>query len=131
MSAIIEMKNRDSDADKIAADLMARARIAQRTFADAGQARVDAILRRTIELARRIQSFGRSADQLELCCFLERNVFRHRLLSSIGNQLAILEPAVRPVDDDAAFNPALRRRDTPAGGRCTDQHDPRGGGGLA
>src|SRR5882757_6387120 len=45
MSAIIEVKNRDSDADKIAADLMARARIAQRTFADAGQARVDEAVR--------------------------------------------------------------------------------------
>lgn len=45
MSAVIEMQGRASDAQEIAADLMRRARIAQATFADADQARVDEAVR--------------------------------------------------------------------------------------
>ncbi len=45
MSAVVEMQSRESDAEKMAADLMSRARIAQTMFADAGQARVDEAVR--------------------------------------------------------------------------------------
>src|ERR1035437_10728176 len=45
MSAVIEMQGRISDAEEIAADLMRRARIAQTTFANADQARVDEAVR--------------------------------------------------------------------------------------
>lgn len=45
MSAVVEMQGRTSDAQEIAADLMRRARVAQREFADADQARVDEAVR--------------------------------------------------------------------------------------
>lgn len=45
MSAVVEMQNRASDAQGIAADLMRRARVAQEAFAEADQARVDEAVR--------------------------------------------------------------------------------------
>ena len=45
MSAVVEMQSRMSDAQAIAADLMRRARIAQATFAEVDQARVDEAVR--------------------------------------------------------------------------------------
>ncbi|MBX9710344.1 MAG: aldehyde dehydrogenase family protein [Xanthobacteraceae bacterium] len=45
MSAVVEMKSQNSDAQQIAADLMRRARLAQKIFADADQARVDEAVR--------------------------------------------------------------------------------------
>src|ERR1700724_873431 len=45
VSPVVELQNRISDAQQIAADLMRRARIAQGTFADADQARVDEAVR--------------------------------------------------------------------------------------
>src|SRR5258708_7532880 len=45
MSAVVEMQGRISDAQEIAADLVRRARIAQTTFANADQARVDEAVR--------------------------------------------------------------------------------------
>ena len=45
MSAVVEMPDRLSDAEQIAADLVRRARIAQSEFAEAGQARVDEAVR--------------------------------------------------------------------------------------
>ena len=45
MSAVVEIDNRASDADAIAAGLMRRARVAQESFADADQARVDEAVR--------------------------------------------------------------------------------------
>lgn len=45
MSVVVEMPNQKSPAHEIAADLMRRARIAQQTFADADQARVDEAVR--------------------------------------------------------------------------------------
>jgi sulfoacetaldehyde dehydrogenase len=45
MSAVVEMQGRTSDAQEIAADLMRRARVAQREFAGADQARVDEAVR--------------------------------------------------------------------------------------
>jgi sulfoacetaldehyde dehydrogenase len=45
MSAVAEMQNQKSPAHEIAADLMRRARIAQRDFAEADQARVDEAVR--------------------------------------------------------------------------------------
>src|SRR5258708_27669647 len=45
MSAVVEMQGRISDAQEIAADLVRRARIAQTTFANTDQARVDEAVR--------------------------------------------------------------------------------------
>lgn len=45
MSSVVEMQSRTSDAQDIAADLVRRARIAQSTFAEADQARVDEAVR--------------------------------------------------------------------------------------
>src|ERR1700722_3617554 len=45
MSPVVELQNRISDAQQIAADLMRRARIAQASFANADQARVDEAVR--------------------------------------------------------------------------------------
>lgn len=45
MSAVVDLQGRGTDAEEIAADLMRRARIAQREFADADQSRVDEAVR--------------------------------------------------------------------------------------
>lgn len=45
MSVVLEMQNRNSDAQQIAADLMKRARAAQEVFAQADQARTDEAVR--------------------------------------------------------------------------------------
>ena len=45
MSVVVEMQNRNSDAQQIAADLMKRARAAQEIFAQADQARTDEAVR--------------------------------------------------------------------------------------
>src|SRR3569623_402259 len=45
MSVVVEMQNRNSDAQQIAADLMKRARAAQEIFAEADQARTDEAVR--------------------------------------------------------------------------------------
>src|SRR6202035_5666655 len=45
VSPVVELQNRISDAQQIAADLMRRARIAQEAFANADQARVDEAVR--------------------------------------------------------------------------------------
>ncbi len=45
MSAVVDLQGRGSDAQEIAADLMLRARVAQKDFADADQSRVDEAVR--------------------------------------------------------------------------------------
>ena len=93
---------------------------------------VDAIDGRSVDLRRRIQTLGRSADELEILRSLERHVFGDRHAGGVGGKFAIFDASSRRrVKHFTALRAAGRRIDIPALCRRRHEHGSRGRAGLA
>jgi len=70
-------------------------RLRERRDLHARRPSVDAINGRAVDLRRRVQPFGRRADELEVLRSLERHVLGHRHAGGVGGQFAILGASSR------------------------------------